>query len=493
MSESKIRKKRTPGQKAARQLIICAVVLLLVSLAGRLAIRNTYYAYIALDPANMRHAEDLHVRADDPSILSKGDPLLMDGYLRVPVNPEGKGSTYIYAINRRGTVVAIHYLEVLENHVVRDLSTGGFSGDFMVIICVTLFCFLSCAIMTWHFFQAKGSAFYDYSTIYFSGFSLFALVTAVVMLNLSLRHLVRPAEFSMLSVYSALSSSSWHFLQLTTPLILAFAVAMIVSNIALLRHMTPRIQNGLGIIIGVMMIAGAALAWYFFTRDFSGSEQQMRIASTFHNVYATIYIWFECMLAGSAICALKATKVRPSADRDFIIILGCAFRKDGTLPPLLRGRVDRAISFWREQKEQNGREAVLIPSGGQGRDETMPEAEAMKRYLLEQGIPDGKIRPEDQSRNTYENMLFSGKIMDSVLPEGKAVFSTTNYHVFRSGIWAARAGVDAEGIGSRTKWWFWPNAFMRECLGLMKHRWKSELLFLVMMILFFATLTILLG
>ena len=72
---------------------------------------------------------------------------------------------------------------------------------------------------------------------------------------------------------------------------------------------------------------------------------------------------------------------------------------------------------------------------------------------------------------------------------GSVVFATTNYHVFRSGMLAASAGLDAEGIGSRTVWWFWPNAFLRECIGLIVNKWKRELLLLSMLVLFFALLS----
>ncbi len=486
-------KERTPGRKAARQILICGAVLLLVSIICRLAMQNTYYVDIQLNPGEAYRGHDLWVEAEDPSVLTGGEPRIRDGFLRVPVRPEGKGDTTLYVKDREGSVVGQHYLEVRGNNVIRDMSSGGFSGDYVMMICYTLFCFLVGVIMIWHFRQSKGTRFYSYSTVYFAGFSVFALVTAVVALNVSLRHFLQPSSFSMLSVYSALSSASWHFMQLTSPLILLFALSMIVSNIALLRHTTPRVQNVLGMLIALMMLAGAAIAWWLYTRDFSGSEWAGKVQDTFHNVYATVYVYFECMLAGAVVCGLLATRMSPSMDRDGIIILGCGFRKDGTLPPLLRGRVDRAIAFWKEQKEKHGKEALIIPSGGQGRDEVMPEAAAMKRYLLEQGVPESVIRPEDKSTNTLENMRFSGKILDAEVPGGKAVFSTTNYHVFRSGVWAARAGVNAEGIGSRTKWWFWPNAFMRECLGLLKSQWKLELVLLILLIVFFGTLTLLLG
>ena len=144
------------------------------------------------------------------------------------------------------------------------------------------------------------------------------------------------------------------------------------------------------------------------------------------------------------------------------------------------------------QKKENGKEAILIPSGGKGPNECMTEAEAMHRYIVASGIPEESVIKEDRSRNTFQNMAFSKKIIDSRtqgVRQAKTAYATTNYHVFRSGILASLAGLKAEGLGSKTKWWYWPNAFMRECVGLLQKRWKQELLFLLLLIAFFALLS----
>ena len=113
----------------------------------------------------------------------------------------------------------------------------------------------------------------------------------------------------------------------------------------------------------------------------------------------------------------------------------------------------------------------------------------MRRYIAAQDIPPESILPENQSANTYQNMEFSKKLIEEHGAGSKVVFSTTNYHVFRSGVWASLAGLEAEGIGSHTKWWFWPNAFVRECVGLLVNRWKQELLFLIILIVLFGALS----
>ena len=75
---------------------------------------------------------------------------------------------------------------------------------------------------------------------------------------------------------------------------------------------------------------------------------------------------------------------------------------------------------------------------------------------------------------------------------GSVLFVTTSYHVFRSGICAARAGLAAEGTGEKTAWWYWPNAFLREVAGLLAKRWKQELALLALLIVFFGAMSMLL-
>ncbi len=479
-------------RKAVKQIGVLALALLVFCLVCRLTVSRGYTIYVPL----LEHQEkalrsgNIRMEIDTPGVLQPGEPEIRDGYLRLRLQPGKPGDAFIRFYAEGGEPEVLQAIRVGRFHTVFDQQTGGFTGDRSVMIAVTLFWLLVSSIMLWHFLQARGPAFYAYATIYYAGFSIFSLVTGLVLLRITLAHLIRPESFPMNYIYSTLSGASTRFMMLTMPLLLAFAIAIAVSNLALLRHERPRPQNLLGLLIGLLIIGGEVLGWFLFRRDFIGSEWELRVRNTLENTYATVFVYFECMLAGSIICGIFSARHVPAPDKDFILILGCWFRPDGSLPPLLRGRVDRALAFWREQKEKAGKEAVFIPSGGQGRDEPFPEGEAMRRYLLSHGVPDRLILPETRAVNTFQNMAFSGEIIRSHNPQGKAVFSTTGYHVFRSGVWAGQAGLPAEGIGSPTKWWFWPNAFMRETLGLLQKRWKQELLFLFLLIGFFALLSL---
>ena len=477
-------------RQATRQIVVLLMLMLLICVACRLAVRSTYTAYVQIPP-NMGPIQPTDIRFSEevPGIIARGEPVIVGDFVRIPIRPEKPGTAFMDVhFGDREEAYGCCF-DVGRFNTIYDHSTGGFTGDSIVLVAVTVFWLLTAAIMFRVFRQSRGPAFYAYGTIYAAGFSIFSLVTGLTMLNLSIQHFTNRAEFIMLDVYASLSGAGFQFMIVTLPFLVIFAIAISVSNIALIRHEGKSLKNVLGIIVGLLLLAGEALGIFMLMRNFSGSAMELRIQNTLQNVYATAFAYFECMLIGAIICGIKAAKHVPSMDRDYILILGCKFRKDGSLTPLLRGRVDRAVDFWHRQKDATGREAVLMPSGGQGSDEPISEAEAMRRYLLSQGIPEQAIQAEDRSRNTYQNMQFSRALIERENPGAKVAYATTNYHVFRSGVWASLAGLEAEGMGSRTKWWYWPNAFMRECVGLMMNRIPQEIALLAIFTVFFGVMS----
>ena len=189
---------------------------------------------------------------------------------------------------------------------------------------------------------------------------------------------------------------------------------------------------------------------------------------------------------------------------DYIIIHGAGL--DGPRPtPLLAGRIDKALELWNKQ-HQHGK---FVVSGGQGADEVVSEAQAMRDYLLEKGVPAEAILMEDKSTTTWENLRYSLAIINADRATGvdatssAAVASsgdvtttasdastsdasgtvasngdfttavvTSDFHVFRCAEYAHNLGIKADGIGSHTKGWYWPTAFIREFIAITKaHLW----------------------
>ncbi len=318
---------------------------------------------------------------------------------------------------------------------------------------------------------------YSYNTIIYVGFSLFTLSVTVTYLVIALR-LVRSPELAAQPdlILHILLDSAKNYMFLSSPFILAFSAALCRSNIVLIRREGRSLVNVLGIILSVLLVGGLVFL-FFFDRFVSGSEREVMIHDLIANLFAAIYLYFECMLIGTINADAIAARSEPEPDRDFLIIPGCAIRADGTPTPLLQGRIDRALEFARKQKELTGREITFIASGGKGTDEMISEAACIAQYLKKQGVPDERIILEDRSTDTFENMKFSKEKILGTGWSGKIAFATTNYHVFRSGLFARRVKMRAIGMGAPTKWYYWPNAAVREFVGLLtKHRGKQALI-----------------
>ena len=331
---------------------------------------------------------------------------------------------------------------------------------------------------------------YSYNTIIYSGFALFLLSVLITHIVLSGKMLRYPEMYTSREWLHLLLGSAKNYILLSSPFLLLFSGALCVSNISLIRHEGKRLVNVLGIILSVVLVAGLVFIYAF---DFyvSGSERQVMIHDLVTNLCAAVYLYFECMLIGAIIADVIAACHEPEPDKDFLIILGCGIRQDGTPTPLLRGRIDRALAFAQKQKQQTGKDLIFVTSGGQGPREVTSESASMKQYLLAQGVPEERIIEEDRSTDTAQNMRFSKEKIQAVDPKGKVAFVTTNYHVFRGGLCARRVKMRAVGMGSKTKWYFWPNASVREFVGLLtEHRLKQGLV-LGGLVLVYVVLTLL--
>ena len=319
---------------------------------------------------------------------------------------------------------------------------------------------------------------YSYNTIYYAGFALFLLFVLTAQLITAVAVMRTPVADGgrVLTMLSLLLGSAKTFMLFSFPFLALFSVALCLSNLSLIRHEGRRPVNLLGILLSFLLIGGA-LFLFFSDRYASGSMLEVMRHDMLCNLFAAFYLYFECMLIGAIIANLIVVRREPAKDQDYLIVLGCGLRKDGTPTPLLAGRIDRALRFYRMQLEQTGKAPIFITSGGQGPNEVISESASMKAWLMEQRVPEEHILEEDRSSSTYENMQFSKELIGDALPGAKVAFSTTNYHVFRSGLMARRVKLPAEGMGAKTKWYFWPNAAVREFVGLLtEHRLKQGLI-----------------
>lgn len=146
-----------------------------------------------------------------------------------------------------------------------------------------------------------------------------------------------------------------------------------------------------------------------------------------------------------------------------VIVLGCGLSGDKVSNDLAK-RLNEAVYY-----HEKNPDAVIIVSGGQGPQEEVTEAFAMKSYLLEKGIAEDKIIMEDKSTSTITNLAFSHKIMkEKNLPDDSVVVVSQAYHIYRAVSYAEAEGLKATHLGAEMRLGGLPSCCLREILAIAK-------------------------
>lgn len=232
---------------------------------------------------------------------------------------------------------------------------------------------------------------------------------------------------------------------------LVISIIFIVSGIKVVSTIGFNLQNILSLTVGLLMLA-KLIGGPILLKNLSSSTSVYPIYG-----YVTLIQFYLMSLASAYTLSSWLNQLNPRRPKlDYIIVLG-AYVSGQKVSPILKKRLDRAIEVYKKIDK-----ATMIMSGGQGADEVIPEALAMRNYALEQGIPEEDILMEDQSTNTKENIEFSNRF----IPKGaRCAIVTNDFHVFRALLLSKRFGMKAIGYGARGKFLFSINYFVREFIG----------------------------
>lgn len=147
---------------------------------------------------------------------------------------------------------------------------------------------------------------------------------------------------------------------------------------------------------------------------------------------------------------------------EYIVVLGAKVRPDGPSVSLM-DRIYAARDYMTEHPD-----VIAVVSGGKGADEPMSEAACMYEQLTGLGIDPERIWMEDKATSTWENMRFTLDLIEEKTgsrPTRMGVLSS-EYHLFRAGLFADACGIDSVGIPASTSRLSQKiNHFMREVAG----------------------------
>lgn len=175
-------------------------------------------------------------------------------------------------------------------------------------------------------------------------------------------------------------------------------------------------------------------------------KKYLTLISKVYNFLVIIFITSFIIIESVLIININQFKEAKEIENvNYLIVLGAGL--DGyEVGNILKSRLDKAIEYYNLNKDTQ-----IIVSGGQGKDELISEAEAMSRYLIEQGVNKKQIIKEDKATTTLENIKFSKEILKNRKDENEKLLIVTNeFHLTRAILISNILGMESDGLASKT-------------------------------------------
>ncbi len=152
---------------------------------------------------------------------------------------------------------------------------------------------------------------------------------------------------------------------------------------------------------------------------------------------------------------------------DTIMVLGAGLIDGDQISLSLSYRLERAYEEYLKHPD-----SMILVSGGQGEDETISEAAAMKQWLVEHNVPADQILMEDRSRNTSQNFAYSLEILQQHGISSRRISLVTNrFHMKRAAYLAEYNGFEIACKPAKDLAFAQLCQYTRECFGL----WRAYL------------------
>ena len=154
---------------------------------------------------------------------------------------------------------------------------------------------------------------------------------------------------------------------------------------------------------------------------------------------------------------------KPETGAEYMIVLGAQVN-GRTVSKSLGDRLDAAYEYYR-----NNPETKIIVSGARGSGEEITEAQAMKEYLLQEGVAGEQIICEENSVNTDQNIAFSRRLIGS--NDARTIIVTNRFHLYRAVRIAKKQGMtQVEGLAAKDTAFMMPSYYLRETLAVLSYR-----------------------
>lgn len=269
----------------------------------------------------------------------------------------------------------------------------------------------------------------------------------------------------------------------TVFLVLIVPMLLIYNGFLMIRREGFSLSSLLAALFAVFIFGGELALFIWLITDLPDHLTWVSVALLMigYTVFYISFVFLAFMFYSTGIRWLPRR-----VDYDYIIVLGCGLINGDQVSRLLGDRLDKAYKVF----DRSMSACKIICSGGQGPDETVSEAEAMKNYLIEtHGVSPKDIILEDRSVNTMENLKNSQAIIQKRGGRQLCAIVSSGYHIMRADIYASRLNFPATGIGAHTALYYWPSAMIREYAALVRYYWRPYFLVLIILGVILAAVT----
>ena len=198
-------------------------------------------------------------------------------------------------------------------------------------------------------------------------------------------------------------------------------------------------------LIGFYSRVGLSIQWIWLAAGaaliVAGLLTRVPVPRWLRYAWRTVLIAGLLLLAGLEGLVISGMNATAPPGMDYLMVLGASVYADGPSPALTR-RINAVMGCLDRHPD-----ALIIATGGQGDGEPVTEAQCIRDELVSRGVDPSRIRMEERSTNTWENMTFSKALLDR--DDAAVGIVTNNFHVWRSLRLARKAGLtNVHGIAA---------------------------------------------
>ena len=312
------------------KIFTLAIVLAIISLVFIILNGNTYTVEIN-DVREISNIEDLNIKIDNENVVKCVNKSLENEKLKIKLKSVSKGKSFVdIDYNGKNYVLFSVYVHSFGIITYKEYM-GDFTGSIIIPISMIIFSIYLLYLLIVSYKKNKNENMYQYKNITYLGIIIFIIISII-------------SQILALSNYAGLISTinevlnMFSFTTFSLPIAFVVSIFVIISNISLIIKEGFGIRNILGIVLGIVLCFFSILPEILYNILYSSTwidiHNQNGVGLYIYNFIATtIYIlitYIECILIGTIIMGIKSARYIPKFDKDYIIILGCQIKKDGT-------------------------------------------------------------------------------------------------------------------------------------------------------------------